>query len=90
MSTRADNIRAFGVDLAGSLSGSLSVAAKLVGIQWPADAPAQTAATDTVTVGRHAKGLASLIGKYDNDPSWGDFSAFLEQYRREIDELSRD
>lgn len=32
-----------------------------------------------------SKGLASLIGKYNDDPSWEEFPAFLEEYRREID-----
>lgn len=93
MSSRVDKLQSLGIDLSGSgsISGSLSIAAKLLGFspRQPSDTIAETAATDTITVAQSPQGLASLIGKYDNDPSWDEFPAFLEQYRREIDEMSR-
>jgi hypothetical protein len=91
MSTRENMLYRVGFDLTESFSGSLSVAAKLLGIsaQRPSDPAAETAATDTITVAHSPQGLASLLGKYNDDPSWEDFPAFLEQYRREIDEMSR-
>lgn len=46
--------------------------------------PAETSAAEVPT------GLASLLGKYNADPSWEDFPAFLEQYRREMDETNRE
>jgi hypothetical protein len=49
-----------------------------------------TAAANTANVGEANTGLASLIGKYNNEPSWEEFPAFLEQYRREIDEMNRE
>ena len=41
-------------------------------------------ASDTITV-TIPQGLSSLLGKYNDDPSWDGFSDFLEEYRREID-----
>jgi hypothetical protein len=46
--------------------------------------PAETSAAEAPT------GLALLLGKYNDDPSWEDFPAFLEQYRREMDETNRE
>ena len=51
--------------------------------------PVNTANVNTVNVRRSTRGLSSLLGKYNDDPSWDDFSAFLEHYRREIDEMNR-
>lgn len=62
-------------------------------VEWPEGVERvsdQTATANTATVVEATQGLASLIGKYDNDPSWDEFPAFLEQYRREIDEMNRD
>lgn len=52
--------------------------------------PAATAGVNAAAVGREATGLVSLLGKYNDDRSWEGFSAFLEQYRREIDEMNRE
>lgn len=61
-------------------------------VEWSFQEPIQSQATSGETANAHvsAQGLASLLGKYDNDPSWDEFPAFLEQYRREIDEMNRD
>lgn len=90
MSSRADKIHVLGIDLAESISGSLSVAAKFLGFGTASESPAETAADDTITVASSPQGLASLIGKYNDDPLWDEFPAFLEQYRREIDEMNRE
>lgn len=61
-------------------------------VEWPEGAESASdhmATANTATVVESTQGLASLIGKYNNDPSWDDFPAFLEQYRREIDEINR-
>lgn len=92
MSSRVDRFDFFGVDVAGTISGSLSLAASFlrIGVPQPSAPIAETAAADTITIEQSPQGLASLLGKYDNDPSWEDFPAFLEQYRREIDEMNRE
>ena len=36
------------------------------------------------------EGFASLLGKYNDDPTWHEFQEHIEQRRREIDELSKD
>ena len=43
-------------------------------------------ASDAITIPTPL-GLKSLLGKYNDDPSWEEFSDFLEQYRREIDAI---
>lgn len=52
--------------------------------------PVNAANVNTLNVKRITYGLASLVGKYNDDPSWDGFPAFLEQYRREIDEMNRE
>jgi hypothetical protein len=44
-------------------------------------------ASDAITIPTPL-GLKSLLGKYNDDPSWEHFSDFLEQYRREIDAIN--
>lgn len=61
-------------------------------VDWPAEVDSdRTASANTVTTEATEQpgGLVSLLGKYNDDPSWEDFPAFLEQYRREIDEMNR-
>lgn len=61
-------------------------------IEWPVEqesAREDTSSANTVNVGA-VSGLASLVGKYNDDPAWDEFPAFLEHYRREIDEMDRE
>lgn len=44
-------------------------------------------ASDAVTV-TAPQGLSSLLGKYNDDPTWEGFADFLADYRREIDRLN--
>ena len=43
-----------------------------------------TEAAETVTAQSGPLGLVSLLGKYNNDPSWEAFPDFLQRYRAEI------
>jgi hypothetical protein len=36
------------------------------------------------------EGLASLLGKYHDDPTWEEFQEHIKEYRRQIDELNRE
>lgn len=38
----------------------------------------------------HGDGLASLLGKYNDDPTWQEFQENMEKYRREIDDLNKE
>lgn len=35
------------------------------------------------------EGLASLLGKYNDDPTWEEFQEHIEHYRRQIDEINK-
>jgi hypothetical protein len=56
----------------------------------PSAEPADTSAAGITSAGAIAPGLASLLGKYNGDPSWEDFPTFLEGYRRAIDDMNRE
>jgi hypothetical protein len=75
------------------LARGIAVTARRVrvysGIQ-PTNEHAETSSADTVFATEVPQGLVSLLGKYNNDPAWEEFPAFLEQYRREIDEINRE
>jgi hypothetical protein len=61
-------------------------------VEWPVESEFdtnRTASTNTIIMDETVWGLASLLGKYDDDPSWDEFPAFLEQYRRQIDEMNK-
>lgn len=45
--------------------------------------------TSTIAVNvQGPRGLAALVGKYDNDPTWDDFNDFVAEYRRQMDEMN--
>jgi len=38
----------------------------------------------------HKEGLASLLGKYNDDPRWQEFQENMEKFRREIDDFNKE
>lgn len=50
----------------------------------------ETLETPEGEIDEHAEGLASLLGKYNDDPTWQEFQENIEKYRREIDDLNKE
>lgn len=73
-----------------AISGGISFDIENVqpaGITTVVGATGALSSADTITLFT-PPGLKSLLGKYNNDPSWDEFPNFLEQYRREIDAIN--
>lgn len=45
--------------------------------------------TQDSTVDECGEGLASLLGKYNDDPTWEEFQENIKKYRRQIDEINK-
>ncbi len=80
-------------DLTGRLSdivGGVRVFTKHIKVQWPADQKPEEAgstASNTVNVNRYTlhenHPLASLFGKYEDEPLWDGFEEAIKRLREE-------